>query len=140
MKKKVCVSFDYSEDAKYRNLLKAWNENPKFDFNISDKTPDEINTEDYSRVKAVLTTRIKDADYLMVVVGKKSDTKHPRSSEIGEKNWQIWEIKKAKEIGKKLVAVKIDRTYISPDELKYSSTTWAMSFTKDAVINALNDK
>lgn len=140
MKKKVCVSFDYSEDAKYRNLLKAWNENPNFDFNISDKTPDEINTEDYSRVKAVLTTRIKEADYLMVVVGKKSDTRHPRSSEIGEKNWQIWEIKKAKELNKKLVAVKIDSTYVSPDELKNSGASWAMSFTKDAIINALNAK
>lgn len=140
MKKTVCVSFDYSEDAKYRNLLKAWNENPNFDFNISDKTPDEINTEDYSRVKAVLTTRIKEANYLMVVVGKKSDTKHPRSTEIGEKNWQIWEIKKAKELGRKLVAVKIDNTYISPDELKNSGAAWAMSFSKDSIINALNSK
>jgi len=140
MKKKVCVSFDYSEDAKYRNLLKAWNENPNFDFNISDKTPDEINTDDYSRVKAVLTTRIKEADYLMVVVGKKSDTRHPRYLEIGEKNWQIWEIKKAKEWNKKLVAVKIDSTYVSPDELKNSGASWAMSFTKESIINALNAK
>lgn len=140
MKKKVCVSFDYSEDALYRNLLKAWNANPNFEFGVSDKTPDEINTNDYGRVKAVLTTRIKDADYLMVVVGKKSDTRHPRSSEIGEKNWQIWEIKKAKEWNKKLVAVKIDSTYLSPDELKNSGATWAMSFNLEGITKALNAK
>lgn len=138
MKKKVCVSFDYSEDVKYRNLLKAWNDNPSFDFNISDKTPDEINTNDYSRVKAVLTTKIKESDYLLIVVGKKTDTRHYRSAEIGEKNWQIWEIKKAKELGKKLVAVKIDITNISPSELLGSGASWSMSFTKDGIIKALN--
>lgn len=139
MKKKVCVSFDYSEDAKYRNLLKAWNENPNFDFNISDKTPDEINTDDYARVKAVLTSRIKEADCLLVVVGKKTDTRHPRSYEIGEKNWQIWEMKKAKDLGKKLVAVKIDSSYTSPDELQNSGASWAMSFTLEEIIKKLKN-
>ena len=140
MKKKVCVSFDYSEDAHYRNLLKAWNANPNFDFEVSDKTPDEINTNDYSRVKAVLTTKIKESDYLLVVVGKRSDTRHLRYIEIGEKNWQIWEIKKAKELGRKLVAVRINGLSVSPDELRNSGASWATSFTRDAIINALNAK
>lgn len=31
-KKKVFVSFDYDDDKNYRNLLKAWDANPDFDF------------------------------------------------------------------------------------------------------------
>lgn len=137
MKKKVCISFDYSEDARYRHLLKAWNENPNFDFEISDNTPDEINTNDYSRVKGVLTTKIRESDCLLVVVGKKSCTRHYRSAEINAVNWQIWEINKAKELGKKIVAVKINNTYASPNELLSSGVSWSHSFTKDGIINAL---
>lgn len=138
MKKKVCISFDYTEDKHYRYLLQAWDKNSNFDFDMSDKTPDEIDSNSYSRIKAVLTAKITQTDCLLVIVGAKTNTRHPRSTEIGEKNWQIWEIEKAKELGKKIVAVKIKATYDSPAELKNIGATWALSFSQDSIIKALS--
>lgn len=138
-KKKVCISFDYEHDRHYKDLLKAWDANSNFDFYFNDVTPTEINSDDYSRVKAVITQRISSATYVLVIVGKHVNETHPRKSEIGCKNWINWEIKKAKELGKKLVAVKIDKSFESPDELLYSGASWAMSFTKDAIIKALEN-
>ena len=138
-KKKVCISFDYEHDRHYKDLLKAWDANSNFDFYFNDVTPTEINSDDYSRVKAVITQRISYATYVLVIVGKHVNETHPRKSEIGYKNWINWEIKKAKDLGKKLVAVKIDKSFESPDELLYSGASWAMSFTKDAIIKALEN-
>ena len=39
---------------------------------------------------------------------------------------------------KKLIAVKLNRSFESPDEIKDSGAKWSMSFTKDGIINALN--
>ena len=138
-KKKVCISFDYEHDKNYRNLLSAWDANSDFEFVFNDKTPTEIQSNDYSRIKAVLTQKISSATYLLVIVGEYANTKDKNSSKIGEINWQNWEIKKAKELNKKLIGVKIDKSYESPSELLNSGASWAMSFTQDAIIKALNN-
>ena len=138
-KKKVFVSFDYDDDKNYYNLLKAWDANSDFDFFMTDLTPSEINTWDVSRIKAGLTTAIRKATYTIVIVGKNANKRHPKSSEIGYKNWINFEIAKSKEEGNKLVAVKIDKSYESPDELSGCGAKWAMSFTKDDILKALSD-
>ncbi|BBK75960.1 TIR domain-containing protein [Clostridium butyricum] len=137
-KKKVCISFDYDHDNRYRNLLKAWDANENFEFSLNDRTPNEIDSENYSVVKSVLTKKIKSATYLLVIIGKHANEKHPRSSEIGDINWMNWEINKAKDENVKLVAVKIDSSYTSPLAIYDSGAKWAMSFTQDSIIKALN--
>ena len=137
-KKKVCVSFDYTNDKHYRYLLSAWDANTNFDFGFNDFTPNEINSENYSRVKAVITQRIKESTYLLVLVGAYANREHPRKNEIGDKNWLNWEINKAKELGKKLVAVKLHWGYESPTALLNSGAKWA-GFSKDSIIKALNE-
>ncbi|MGG2466859.1 TIR domain-containing protein [Paraclostridium bifermentans] len=137
-KKKVCISFDYTNDKHYRHLLSAWDANSDFEFRFTDFTPSEINSEDYSRVKAVITQKIKASTYLLVIVGKYANENHPREKEIGDKNWLNWEINKAKELGKKLIAVKIDKSYESPTALLNCRAEWAMNFSQDSIINALN--
>jgi hypothetical protein len=138
-KKKVFVSFDYDDDKNYRSLLSAWDANPDFDFYMSDLTPGEIDTWDISRIKAALTTAIREASYTLVIIGKNANKQHPKSYSIGYKNWINFEIAKSKECGNGLVAVKLDREYESPDELKGVGASWAMSFTKDAILEALNE-
>lgn len=138
-KKKVFVSFDYDDDKNYRNLLKAWNANPDFDFFMSDLTPAEINTWSISRIKAALTTSIRQATYTLVIVGKNANKRHPKSGEIGYKNWINFEVAKSKEERNRLVGVKIDREYESPDELIGAGTSWAMTFTKEAILRALDE-
>jgi hypothetical protein len=72
-----------------------------------------------------------------VIVVKYANSSHKDESLIGEKNWIIYEIVKSKEIGKKLIAVKIDREYTWPTELLSSNTSWAMSFNVEAITKAL---
>lgn len=137
MKKQVCVSFDYTNDKQYYYMLKAWDANDNFDFSFGDCTPSEIQSESVSRIKAVLTQKIDAASCLLVIVGKEANKTHPDSEEIGYTNWQNYEIAKAKELKKQLVAVKISKDYESPSELLNSGASWAMSFTEDAIVKAL---
>lgn len=138
-KKKVCVSFDYTNDKDYYNLLKAWDANDDFDFSFNDCTPCEIQTESVSKIKEVLTKKISEATYTLVIVGKEANKTHHDSKEIGYTNWQNFEIARSKSNGNKLVAIKISSQYGSPDELLGAGASWAYSFTKDAIVEALNN-
>lgn len=138
-KKKVFVSFDYDNDKHYKFLLEAWDANPDFDFKFSDLSSTEINSWDISTVKGALTTKINAATYTLVIVSKEANKKHADSAEIGYTNWLNFEIARSKANGNKLVGVKISSTNNSPDELLNSGASWAMSFTRDTIIKALDD-
>ena len=137
-KKKVFVSFDYENDRRYKFLLEAWDANPNFKFSFSDLSSQEIQSWDVSRIKAALTRKIKEATYTLVIIGKEANKRHKDYEKIGYKNWLNFEIAKSKENDNKLVAVKIKRGYESPEELLNSGASWAMSFTQEAIIKALN--
>ena len=139
MTKKVFVSFDYDKDRNYKFLLNAWDKNDQFDFSFADHSSQEINSEDVSVVRAALTRKINSADITLVIVGKDANKKHSDSEEIGYKNWINFEIAKSVEAENSLVAVKIDSTYESPEELLGSGASWAMSFREENIINALNN-
>lgn len=130
-KKKVFVSFDHSEDLLYKNLLKAWNSNPNFDFEFDQRSPDvPINSTSASVIQSSLTTMMKQADYLLVLIGAKSCNS----------SWMNWEIQRAKQadIKLKLAAVKLNYYNITPSGLLNTSTAFANSFTQDEIIKALN--
>lgn len=138
-KKKVFVSFDYENDKHYKFLLEAWDANPDFDFYFSDLSSNEIQSWSIPAIKAALTRKINQATYTLVIVGKYSNSQHKDHKEIGYKNWLNFEIAKSKENKNKLVAVKIDREYTSPDELLGVGASWAMSFTRDSILKALEE-
>lgn len=138
-KKKVFVSFDYENDRRYKNLLEAWDKNSNFNFVFEDRTSGEIDSDDVSRVKAALTTKIKSATYTLAIVGEYANEEHEDSEEIGDINWINWEINKSKEVGNKLVGVKIKKEYTSPDAILGCGAKWAMSFTQEAIIKALDE-
>lgn len=130
-KKKVFVSYDHSEDLKYKNLLKAWDANDNFDFEFDQRSPDEpIDSSNASAIKTALTKKLMEADYLLVIVGEKSH----------QSKWMSWEIAKAKENGikLKLAAIKIESTYTTPGGLLNTGTAFATSFTQSSIIAALN--
>jgi len=137
-KKKVIVCFDYENDNRYKNLINAWDKNLDIDFSFNDLTPNEIQTSDIPRIKGALTTKINQATYTLVIVGRYSNSQHKDHKEIGYKNWQNFEIAKSKENKNKLIAVKLDRLFDSPDELKYADATWVYSFDQKEIIDALN--
>ena len=138
-KKNVFVSFDYDNDKHYKYLLEAWDANPDFDFLFADKTPDEIDTTNIGRIKAALTTRINSTDYTFVIIGKEANKTHKHSKLIGFKNWINFEVNQSKLNNNKIVAIKIDKSYESPDELSGAGASWAMSFTQEAILKALKD-
>jgi hypothetical protein len=74
-------------------------------------------------LKRVLSRKIKEADVLLVIVGEKT---HRRQ-------WVVWEVEKALELGKRIVAVKIESTYESPKELLGVGVKWAKSFDYKAI-------
>lgn len=138
-KKKVCISFDWHNDRHYRNLMSAWIANPRSPIDFQDLTPGAINTNDVGRVKAVLTTKIRQATHTLVLVGAYANTKHEDSTQIGTHNWIWWEIEQSKSAGNRLIAVKLKSDNPTPDPLYSSGAKWAMSFTEDAIIKAINE-
>ena len=133
------VSFDYENDRHWKNLLEAWDANPQFDFQFSDLSSQEINSWLVSRIKAALTSKINNANYTLVIVGSEANKKHKDSVEIGYKNWLNFEIAKSKINRNKLVGVKLSSANESPEELLGAGASWAMSFTQNSIIKALNE-
>ena len=136
-KKTVFVSFDYDNDKKYKFLLQAWDANKQFVFSFADRSAKEINSNNVAQVKGSLTRSINTATHTLVIVGKEANKLHRDSKLIGYRNWINFEIAKSKENGNKLVGVKINRSYKSPEELLDAGASWAMSFSEQAVVDAL---
>jgi hypothetical protein len=130
-KKKVFVSYDHSEDAHYKYLLQAWDANDNFDFEFDNRSPTvAIDSTDAATIKSVLTTKMKQADYLLVIVGSKTS---------GSK-WVNWEVSRAKESDTKLklAAVLISSSNKLPIGLTTTNTAIASEFKRDKVIAALD--
>jgi hypothetical protein len=138
-RRKICISFDWDNNRSYRYLLSAWLANPKNPLDLEDLTPGAIDTNDVSRVKAVLTTQIRAATHTLVLIGAYANTTHKDSAKIGTRNWIWWEIEQSKAEGNRLVAVKLKSDNPTPDPLYNSGAKWAMSFTQDAIIKAVNE-
>lgn len=131
-KTKVFVSYDHSEDALYKRLLQAWDANANFDFEFDSRGPNvPINSDDAVVIKASLTKLLKSATHLLVIVGEKSSTSA----------WMAWEVARAKQpdIKLKLAAVKLNKSNVTPAGLLNVGTSWATSFERDRIVDALND-
>ncbi len=129
-KKKIFISYDYDNDKHYKNLLLAWDENSEFDFGFSDQSADvSIQSTDAAAIKRAISAKINAATYFLCLVGSKTS----------KSGWVTWEIEKAKDLKKKLVAVKISSGNTTPIGLLNAGASWAMSFTFDAIKKAIED-
>ena len=137
-KKQIFVSFDYENDRHYKNLLLAWDANKSNDFLFNDASSHEIDSLNHSRVKAALTTKINGATYTLVIIGKEANKQHKDHVLIGYRNWINFEIAKSKAAKNKIIAVKLSREFDSPGEILNANASWAMSFTNDAIVKAID--
>jgi len=137
--KRVFISFDWHQDRDYRYLLSALNKNSGNDIEFEDSTPGEIDTKDVGRVKAVLTTKIREATHTLVLIGEHANAVHEDQAKIGTRNWQWWEIERSKEEKKKLIGVKVESSNVSPTPLLNTGAKWA-SYTVDSIIKALREE
>jgi len=128
-KKKVFISYDYDRDRNYKNLLVAWDKNDEFDFSFTDMSADvSVDSDDAAAIKRAISAKINATTYFLCLVGKYTH----------KSGWVAWEIDKAKELDKKLVAVKIDREYETPNGLLNAGVSWAYSFTLDSLKRAID--
>ncbi|HDR7502773.1 hypothetical protein COF85_21930 [Bacillus toyonensis] len=132
MAKKVFVSYHSAvEDTRYKNLLVAWsaNDNGHFDIKFDDTSVGvSINSTNANYIKSVIKGKITESSVFLCLVGENTHNS----------DWVKWEIDKAVELGKKIVAVKIKSTYQTPSNLYGVGAKWAMSFTYDSIKTALD--
>lgn len=131
-KKRVFISYQHKYDRQYRNLLCAWDANSSFDFEFERCSPNvAIDSDQAPQIKAALTRMMKKADCLLVIVGR-----HTHKS-----GWVRWEITRAKksDVRLKLVVVKLNNSYVTPNGLLNSGAAFARSFSRDAILKALDE-
>lgn len=138
-KAKVFISFDYTNDNRYRYLLNAIAKNPKFNIEFVDSTPGEIQSNNISRIKSVLTTRIRESTHTLVIIGEYINSYHTDRDAIGQRNWQWWEIEKSAEESKKLIGVRLKPSYSLPTPLSKRSYSFVEGFDIDEIEAALNN-
>lgn len=127
-KKKVFVSYYYDDDKHYKRLLTAWSANDKFSLEFEDVSTDvSIKSDNTEYIRRVISDKIDQCDVFVVLVGKKS---HRRE-------WISWEIIKAKEYRKKIIAIKGKRNYASPPELLSAGTEWVYGFEEKKIREAI---
>lgn len=136
-KKKIFVSFDYEKDKMYKYLLEAWDANPHFDFSFNDQSPDEIQSNLISVVKANLTRKINDSTYTLVLCGKEVNKLHKDHVQIGYCNWQNYEIARSILNGNKIILVKLYDDFQVPVEARCCHPIIVEEFSKEAIIEGL---
>ena len=128
-KRKVFVSYYFDEDKHYKRLLKAWSANGKFRLNFDDISTDiSVKSENENYIKRTISNRIKECDVFLVIIGKKT---HKRK-------WVAWEISKALEYKKKIVALKENKSHATPKELMSVGAEWVYGFKEEKVRNSIH--
>ena len=138
-KPKIFVSFDFENDRHYKYTLNMWNKNSNFEFTCNDPSPREIQSTHISTVTVVLSRKINEATHILVIAGKEATKLHTASRLIGYRNWQNFEIAKAKELGKHIVAVQLNFLYEYPEELKNCGAKRVYSFNHDDIVQAIRE-
>ena len=131
MSKEVFVSYDHSEDVHYKDLLRAWDANTDFDFEFDLRSPNvAIDSSDASVIQASLTKKMKESDYILVIIGEKSYSS----------KWMKWEIERAKQVDTnlKFAAIKIKSSNLKPSGLP-TTTAMAYQFKLDDIVAALTN-
>lgn len=128
LNKSIFVSYRYSGDAKYKNLLKAWSANHKFDLSFDDFSNDiSVDSTEALVIKDAILKKMRKSDIFLCIVG----------SNTHKSKWVSWEIEKAIELEMPIVAVKINKSFSSPPLLKGNNVSWALSFKEKSITKAL---
>lgn len=122
MTKKVFISYrNDAEGGRHKNLLVAWSKNDSFlDFKFNDLSiGTSINSTNANYIKSVIKRKISECDTVLCLVGENT----------ADSDWVNWELEKAVELNKQILAVKINNSYNSPEKLKSIGADWVRSFT-----------
>jgi len=130
-KNKVFIGYDYDCDKAAKDRLLDWDVNKEFDFSSYDRPFDvAVDSEQAAVFKQDLAARIGDSSHFLCIVGK--ETYHSA--------WMAWEIRKAIELKKRLVAAKTDSTNNSPTAMQGVGASWSTIFNFDSIKKAMNGR
>jgi hypothetical protein len=129
--KQVYLCYDAANDGYYKDVLVTWSKIPGFaQFMFNDQPyPVVVDSEEAEPLKRAITARIGATSGLLCVVGAKCCSN----------GWLEWEIRKADELGKRIIAVRINRECAVPELLSDVGATCAMSFTFEGIRRALEE-
>lgn len=128
--KKIFITYDYDNDRHYKNMLCAWDKNSAFDFTFHDKSVDvSVQSRDQAVIRRVVSQRIKESTHLLCVVGENT----------WRSGWVKWEIEKARELGKPLIAVKTAKSNKKPRALAGGGASWALAFKFNSIKKAIEN-
>ncbi len=106
------------------------------DFLYNHMPSEKINSNNISSLKDLLSLKISKCSYVLVIVSKDSNKEDLNSDLIGYKNWQNWEVAKAKELNKKIVGAKVNSMFEPPEELIGACTSWARNFNQLFIVSS----
>ena len=128
-KNKVFIGYDYDNYKAAKDRLLEWDANKEFDFSSYNQSFGvAVDSPGAAAIKQDLAARIGAASYFLYIVGKESY----------RSGWVAWEVQKAVELKKKLVAVKTDSIYNSPSVLQRVGVRWSTMFNFDSIKKAMN--
>ena len=130
-KNKVFIGYDYDCDKAAKERLLDWDVNKEFDFSSYDRPFDvAVDSEQAAVFKQDPAARIGDSSHFLCIVGK--ETYHSA--------WMAWEIRKAIELKKRLVAAKTDSTNNSPTAMQGVGASWSTIFNFDSIKKAMTGR
>ncbi len=126
---KVFIGYDYDNDTAAKARLLGWDANKELDFSSYDQSFGvAVDNPGAATIKQDLAARMCDSSHFLCIVGK----------ETYRSAWMAWEIRKAVELKKKLVAVKTDSINNSPASLQGVGASWSTTFNFDSVKQAID--
>ena len=126
---KVFIGYDYDNDKAFKDRLLRWDANREFDFSSYDQSFGvAVDGPGAAAIKQDLAARIGDASYFLYIVGKESY----------RSGWVVWEVRKAVELKKKLVAAKTDSINNSPSVLQRVGVSWSTMLNFDSIRQAID--
>ncbi|WP_084143509.1 TIR domain-containing protein [Methylocapsa acidiphila] len=126
-KTRIFVCFKNS-DLDAMNAILDWDKNQEFDFVFENDIPRVgINSAEGKQVKAELTEKIKSSSHLLCLIGK----------DTGNNDWINWQVQTASVTGRKVIAIRLHIKNKSPAALLNFGSTFAKSFTFDALKEAV---
>jgi hypothetical protein len=127
-KTRIFVAFR-GNDLNSMNTLLDWDNNQEFDFVYENDIPRVVfHSAEAKEIKTELTEKIKSGTHFLCIIGK----------DTGNNDWINWQVQTASVTGRKVVAVRLNAKNKSPAALLNFGSTFATSFTLDAIKQAVD--
>ncbi|MCX6843832.1 MAG: toll/interleukin-1 receptor domain-containing protein [candidate division WOR-3 bacterium] len=129
--KRIFLSYDYDNDGRYKDIMDAWSQSPDFaQFSGHDQPVTvPVDSEAAEPIKRAIAAKIGAATAFLCIVGEKTCA-NP---------WVEWEIRKADELGKRMIGVRVSRDHKVSETLYNAGATWALSFTFEGIKSAMEE-